>query len=70
MEQDKAYTVRFLREALEDMTEIISSFVMLGSKQGARRIRKKSTRQSVRSEFFLIRVPLFPTQSLPEAVSE
>ncbi|MDE7292970.1 MAG: type II toxin-antitoxin system RelE/ParE family toxin [Oscillospiraceae bacterium] len=41
MGQDKIYTVRFLREAFEDITEIVSSFVMLESKQGARRIQKK-----------------------------
>lgn len=33
------YTVKFLPEALNDMTEIVSSFVILGSKQGAKRIK-------------------------------
>ena len=41
MEQNECYTVEFLPEALGDMTEIVSAFVMLGSKQGARRIRTK-----------------------------
>ncbi len=41
MEQNRSYTVQFLLNALNDMTEIISSFVMLGSKQGAKRIQNK-----------------------------
>ncbi len=41
MEQNKNYIVRFLADALDDLTEIISSFVMLGSKQGAKRIQKR-----------------------------
>ena len=35
------YKVEFLSEALYDMTEIVSTFVMLGSKNGAIRIRDK-----------------------------
>lgn len=41
METADKYTVEFLPTALNDMTEIISSFVMLGSKQGAVRIKDK-----------------------------
>lgn len=41
METADRYTVEFLPTALNDMTEIISSFVMLGSKQGAVRIKDK-----------------------------
>lgn len=41
METADKYTVEFLSTALNDMTEIISSFVMLGSKQGAIRIKDK-----------------------------
>ena len=41
MEQTDKYTLEFLPDALNDMTEIISSFVMLGSKQGAVRIKDK-----------------------------
>lgn len=40
MEYEK-YSVEFLPYALNDMTEIISSFTMLGSKQGAVRIKEK-----------------------------
>ena len=41
MEQNDDYSIQFLTDALNDMTEIIASFVMLGSKQGAKRIQKK-----------------------------
>lgn len=41
MEVINEYTIEFLPAALNDMTEIISSFVMLGSKQGAIRIKDK-----------------------------
>lgn len=41
METTNDYTIEFLPAALNDMTEIISSFVMLGSKQGAVRIKDK-----------------------------
>lgn len=41
METAENYTVEFLPAAFNDMTEIISSFVMLGSKQGAVRIKDK-----------------------------
>ena len=41
MEQSNSYTVEFLVDALNDMSEIISAFVMLGSKQGAVRIKNK-----------------------------
>lgn len=52
MEQDKIYSICFLRDALEDMTEIISSFVMLGSKQGARRIHKKINKAAEQIRIF------------------
>lgn len=41
MEPNKPYRVEFLPGALRDMTEIVSSFVMLGSKTGAIRIKDK-----------------------------
>ncbi|MGN0553825.1 MAG: type II toxin-antitoxin system RelE/ParE family toxin [Oscillospiraceae bacterium] len=41
MEATNEYTIEFLPAALNDMTEIISSFIMLGSKQGAIRIKDK-----------------------------
>lgn len=44
MESDNNYTLEFLPAALNDMTEIVSSFVMLDSKQGAMRIKTKMTK--------------------------
>lgn len=41
MEATNEYTLEFLPAAINDMTEIISSFVMLGSKQGAILIKDK-----------------------------
>ncbi|MCC8111605.1 MAG: type II toxin-antitoxin system RelE/ParE family toxin [Ruminococcus sp.] len=41
VEQSNSYTIEFLVDAINDMSEIISSFVMLGSKQGAVRIKNK-----------------------------
>ena len=41
MEATNEYTIEFLPAALNDMTEIISTFIMLGSKQGAVRIKDK-----------------------------
>ena len=41
MEENEKYTVEFLSDALNDMTEIVSAFVMLGSRQGAIRIKEK-----------------------------
>lgn len=41
MEASNEYTLEFLPAALNDMTEIVSSFIMLDSKQGAIRIKEK-----------------------------
>ena len=41
MESKNWYKVEFLPSALNDMTEIVSSFVMLGSKTGAVRIKEQ-----------------------------
>lgn len=43
MEECNKYAVEYLPSALNDMSEIVSSFVMLGSKQGALRIKDKMT---------------------------
>ena len=55
MDTTDEYTIEFLPAALNDMTEIISSFVMLGSKQEA--VRKN------RYIAFRIRVCLSPILS-------
>lgn len=39
--ESNEYVIEFLPDALHDMTEIVSSFVMLGSKSGALRIKDK-----------------------------
>lgn len=41
MEASNEYTLEFLPIALNDITEVISSFVMFGSKQGAIRIKDR-----------------------------
>lgn len=41
MEQNEEYIVEFLPTAINDISEIISSFLMLGSKNGAKRIKDK-----------------------------
>lgn len=52
MGQNRNYTVQFLPDALNDMTEIISSFVMLGSKQGAKRIQSKFNKAAEQIQIF------------------
>ncbi len=41
MDNAKEFIIEFLPTALQDMTEIVSAFIMLGSKQGAIRIKDK-----------------------------
>ena len=41
MEASNQYSLEFLPSAMNDITEIVSSFVMAGSKQGAIRIKNK-----------------------------
>ena len=60
MEATNDYTIEFLPAALNDMTEIISSFVMLGSKHGAVRIKdkmNKAAEQILRFPYSGITVP-------------
>lgn len=47
MESKNRYKVEFLPSALNDMTEIISTFVMLGSKAGAVRIKEKMSKAAL-----------------------
>ena len=63
MDTTDEYTIEFLPAALNDMTEIISSFVMLGSKQGAVRIKRKWRKPQNRYIAFRIRVCLSPISS-------
>lgn len=48
MERNDPYLAEFLPDALNDMTEIIAAFVMLGSKQGAVRIKDKMNKTALR----------------------
>ena len=41
MDENDTYVIEFLPAALHDISEIISSFVMLGSVKGAKRIKDK-----------------------------
>ena len=41
MDDNTIYSLEFLTSALQDMTEIISSYIISGSKKGALRIKKK-----------------------------
>lgn len=45
------YTLEFLPAALNDMTEIVSSFVMLGSQNGAVRIKGKLLKAAEQIQF-------------------
>lgn len=49
---NEEYTVSFLPTALHDMTEIISSFVMFGSRQGAVRMKEKFRKAASQLESF------------------
>lgn len=51
MEQND-YRIEFLSAALHDMTEIISSFIMSGSKNGAVRIKDKMNKAVARVATF------------------
>ena len=41
MESNETFQIEFLSSALNDITEIISAFIMLGSKNGAIRMKEK-----------------------------
>ena len=52
MENKKEYVLAFLPTALQDMTEIISTFIMLGSPQGAVRIKDKFNKAAIQIQCF------------------
>ena len=52
MKSKNWYKVEFLPSALNDMTEIVSSFVMLGSKAGAVRIKEKMKKAALQTAEF------------------
>lgn len=52
MESTEKFDLRFLPAALNDMTEIISSFVMLGNSKGAIRIKDKMNKAAAQIQLF------------------
>lgn len=52
MGSDKKYHIDFLPAALNDMTEIIAAFAMLGSKNGAVRMKNKMNRAALQISSF------------------
>ena len=52
MEQTEKYTIEFLADALNDITEILSAFVMLGSISGAKRIQNKIRKAAEQVQIF------------------
>lgn len=67
MAENEIYTVEFLSDALNDMAEIISAFVMLGSRQGARRIQKKFNKAAEQIRVFPYSGIAVPDKKLAEA---
>lgn len=52
MSESKDHTVEFLSPALQDMTEIVSSYIMLGSRKGAVRIKDGISRAAAQLRRF------------------
>ena len=52
MKLNEIYQVEFLNDAIQDMTEIISLFSMMGSKNGAVRINNKINKATQRIALF------------------
>lgn len=67
MEENEKYTAEFLFDALNDMTEIISAFVMLGSRQGAVRIKEKFNKAAEQIQTFPYSGVTVPDKKLSEA---
>ncbi len=62
MEQHNEYSLEFLPDALNDMMEIVSSFVMLDSKHGAIRIKDKMNKATEQISHFPYSGVTVPTQ--------
>lgn len=67
METNDRYDIKFLPAALNDMTEIISYFIMVGSKQGAKRIRDKMIKASEQIQFHPFSGVTVPDDSLEKS---
>lgn len=66
MEQSE-YQIEFLSAAVHDMTEIISSFVMLGSRNGAVRIKEKMNKAVKRIAVFPYSGVIVPEEKLEKS---
>lgn len=67
MEENKEYAIEFLSDALNDVTEIVSAFVMLGSRQGAVRIKEKFNKAAEQIRIFPYSGVTVPDKKLSEA---
>lgn len=67
MEENEKYTAEFLPDALNDMAEIISAFIMLGSKRGALRIKEKFNKAAKQIQTFPYSGVTVPDKKLSEA---
>lgn len=67
MEENEKYTVEFLSDALNDMADIVSAFVMLGSRQGAIRIKEKFNRAAEQIQTFPYSGVTVPDKKLSES---
>ena len=67
MDEIKEYSLEFLPAALNDMTEIISAFIMLESKQGAVRIKTKMLKAADRIKLLPYSGITVPDKKLAES---
>ena len=67
MALNEVYKIEFLPAALQDMTEIIASFVMLGSKDGAVRIKTKMNNAAKQAASFPYSGVTVPENKLAKA---
>ena len=52
MAENQKYAIEFLPTAVQDLTEIVSSFLMLDSRQGAVRIKEKINKAASQLQLF------------------
>ena len=62
MDEKQKYGIEFLPTAVQDLTEIVSSFLMLESRQGAVRIKDKINKAALQLQLFP-----FSGMSIPDA---
>ena len=67
MDESTLYSIEFLPTAVQDLTEIISMFIMLGSKQGAVRIKEKVNHAAVQLQHFPYSGVTIPDEKLAKS---